>query len=96
MSNPYDEALLEIKNLKAEIQQWKTSSLLTPIDMLALFNLRSENERLQRKVERLTKAGDELYDAWIGYHGEQILDNYSHGTGEICRAWNAAKEEEAR
>lgn len=58
MSNPYDEALLEIENLKAQIQQWKTSSLLTPIDMLAFFNLKSENERLQAEVERLKRAGD--------------------------------------
>jgi hypothetical protein len=59
---------------------------------VVLGRLEADNTRLQAEVVRLTKAGDELYDAWIGYYGEQILDDHNDGTGEMCRTWNAAKE----
>ena len=57
-----------------------------------LKTMDKQAKRMNQRLERLTKAGDELYDAWIGYYGEQILDDHNNGTGEICRTWNAAKE----
>mgnify|MGYP003894530281 CR=1 FL=1 len=47
---------------------------------------------LREEVERLTKAGDAFYESEIGYYGEQIIEDMKHGSGELCRNWNAAKE----
>ena len=48
--------------------------------------------RLKAEVERLTAAGDAMYESKIGYYGEQILEDMKHHSGELCRNWNAAKE----
>jgi hypothetical protein len=76
----------------SELDDAMVNCFTAELEASKVSELEAENDRLKAEVERLTKAGNELYDAWIGYHGEQILDNYNHGTGEICRAWNAAKE----
>ena len=54
--------------------------------------LEAENARLKAEVERLTEAGDAMYESKIGYYGEQILEDMKHHSGELCRNWNAAKE----
>jgi hypothetical protein len=81
MSNLYDEALVEIQTLKAEVDALKLGSLLTAVDVLQFINLKAENERLR-------KAGDELLDGWIGMYGDHkgsMAENY-------IKLWNAAKE----
>jgi predicted RNase H-like nuclease (RuvC/YqgF family) len=56
-------------------------------------DLTAENARLKAEVERLRKAGDAMYESKIGYYGEQILEDMKHHSGELCRNWNAAKED---
>ena len=72
----------ENARLKAELEETKD----------ALFKHSTKNHRLQVERQRLTKAGDALYESEIGYYGEQILENMKHHSGELCRNWKAAKE----
>jgi hypothetical protein len=83
----------QIERLKAEVDRL-TSNLLGRD--ATIMGLDSTIKCKKAQVERLTKAGDAFYEGEIGYYGEQILDNYNHGTGEICRAWNAAKKHESK
>lgn len=55
--------------------------------------LESENARLKAEVERLRKAGDDLYKSMLEIGCNEMADNFQYDAwwGSM-KAWNAAKE----
>jgi hypothetical protein len=53
----------------------------------------AENARLKDEVERLTKAGDVLYNSMMEIGCNEMADNFQHDAwfGSM-KDWNAAKE----
>ena len=96
-SEEHNEALCErMQDLNGEL--FAASNINGKLHMKRVHDLNQmggqceEIARLKAKVERLTEAGDAMYESKIGYYGEQILEDMKHHSGELCRNWNAAKE----
>ena len=55
--------------------------------------LEAENASLKAEVERLTKAGDDLYKSMLEIGCNEMADNFQYDAwwGSM-KAWNAAKE----
>ena len=71
-----DELRQEVARLQAEVE-----SLMTSPTSRLLRAEREENARLKAKVERLTKAGDELEKRYFEYATPD----------DAVKAWHAAK-----
>lgn len=89
----------EIARLTAENERLKASQLslekwiaCEQVHFETADNLREKLYQASVQIERLRQAGDEFYDYFICYHGEDIVQNKKHYSGQMCRDWLAAKE----
>ena len=59
----------------------------------ATLSLDADNARLKDEVERLRKAGDDLYKSMLEIGCNEMADNFQYDAwwGSM-KAWNAAKE----
>jgi hypothetical protein len=68
----------------------KSADIIPPQSTHEIASLKAENARLKAKVERLTKAGDELHAFLINYIVENRIS--SAYLNKLDDDWNAAKE----
>ena len=81
---------MSIEKLQAE-----NARLKTEVEHLMVFcnSTLIPSKELQAKVERLTKAGDDLYKSMLEIGCNEMADNFQYDAwwGSM-KAWNAAKE----
>jgi hypothetical protein len=83
MDKTINASQAECRRLKAEVEQLMIFCNCTLIP----------SKELQAKVERLTKAGDVLYNSMMEIGCNEMADNFQHDAwfGSM-KDWNAAKE----
>lgn len=86
------EAASESARLKAEIKELKNQPDPLTAYLYAAELGKDKMKMLKAENDRLRNAGDALFESYIGYYGEQIIEDHKHGVGNLCRAWLAAKE----
>jgi predicted nucleic acid-binding Zn-ribbon protein len=91
--------LEENENLKEEIRKWKKSSLLTPVEMIALSNLKTEVEAIRQEYSDATIHYNRLHNDLqaqvdrLTKEGDKMANIHRlFGFPSYTSEWEAAKE----